>query len=153
MNSVKLDHLYTSFLNSNGVCTDSRQLKPGQIFFALRGPNFDGNTYARQAIDAIAVFTRHRTIEDFQQDLMLRSAVERQLEIVGEALSQLARHDPDMANRIADLRQIIGFRNILVHGYSIVDPDQVWRIIHESLPELRETVDRILEESPPDSSA
>ena len=108
---------------------------------------------ARQAIDAIAVFTRHRTIEDFQQDLMLRSAVERQLEIVGEALSQLARHDPDMANRIADLRQIIGFRNILVHGYSIVDPDQVWRIIHESLPELRESVDRILEESPPYGSA
>ena len=41
---------------------------------------------AREAIDAIALFTRDRTSEDFQQDLMLRSAVERQFEIIGEAL-------------------------------------------------------------------
>ena len=107
---------------------------------------------ARQAIDAIAVFTRDRTIEDFNHDLMLRSAVARQLELVGEALSQLARHDPDLANRIPDLHQIVGFRNILVHGYAIVDPDRVWRTIHESLPGLQETVDRILEEPPPRSN-
>jgi len=50
MNPAKLDLLYSSFLKSKGACTDSRQLVSGQIFFALKGSNFDGNTYALQAI-------------------------------------------------------------------------------------------------------
>ena len=108
---------------------------------------------ARQAINAIVEFTSGRTIEDFQQDLMLRSAVGRQFEIVGEALNRLARHDQGLANRIPDIRQIVAFRNILVHGYAIVDSDRVWRTIHESLPGLQEAVERILKESPPNSSA
>ena len=48
---------------------------------------------------------------------MARSAVERQFEIIGEALGQLARLDPAMAERITDFRRVIAFRNILVHGY------------------------------------
>ena len=78
----------------------------------------------RESINAIVEFTSGKTIEDFQQDLMLRSAVERQFEIVGEALNQLARQDQGLANRIPDIHQIVAFRNILVHGYAIVDPDQ-----------------------------
>ncbi|MEK7814307.1 MAG: HepT-like ribonuclease domain-containing protein [Chloroflexota bacterium] len=104
---------------------------------------------AREALDAIAVFTRGRTREDFQQNLLLRSAVERQFEIVGEALSQLARRDQALASQIPDLRQIVAFRNILIHGYAIVDSDRVWRVVHESLPELRGAVDRLLGDAPP----
>ena len=81
---------------------------------------------------------------------MLRSAVERQFEIVGEALSQLARRDQALASQIPDLRQIVAFRNILVHGYAIIDSDRVWRVVHESLPDLRGAVDRLLREAPPD---
>ena len=99
---------------------------------------------AREAIDASVLFTRDRTREDFQQDLMLRSAVERQFEIIGEALGQLARRDQPLAGQIPDLSQIVAFRNILVHGYATVDVDTVWRVVHESLPVLRETVDRLL---------
>ena len=99
---------------------------------------------ARQAIDAIGAFTSGRTEEDFRQDAMLRSAVERQFEIVGEALGQLARRDQALADQIPDLQEIVGFRNILIHGYAIVDSDRVWRAIHESLPALREAVDRLL---------
>ena len=104
---------------------------------------------SREAIDAIAVFTRCATREEFQQDLMLRSAVERQFEIVGEALSQLARRDKALASQIPDLPQIVAFRNILVHGCAIVDSDRVWRVIHESLPDLRKAVDRLLGEDFP----
>ena len=93
---------------------------------------------AREAIDAVAVFTSGKTRDDFQQDIMLRSAVERQFEIVGEALSQLSRRDPALASQIPDLRQIVAFRNILVHDYAIVDTDRVWRVINESLLELLE---------------
>lgn len=51
MDSKHLGHLYTVFLKNNGVCTDTRDLKSEQIFFALKGPNFDGNVYAEKAID------------------------------------------------------------------------------------------------------
>jgi len=103
---------------------------------------------AREAVDAIAVFTRGMTREDFQQDLLLRSAVERQFEIVGESLNQLARRDQTLAGQIPDLPHIVAFRNILIHGYAIVDNDRVWRVIQESLPELRKAVDRLLGDDP-----
>ena len=108
---------------------------------------------AREAIDAIAAFTRGRTEEEFRQDLMLRSAVERQFEIVGEALSQLARRDQALANQIPDLPEIVGLRNILIHGYANVDSSRVWRVIHESLPALREAVDGLLGEDIPGDGA
>lgn len=104
---------------------------------------------ARQALEAITAFTRGRTREEFQQDLMLRSAVERQFEIVCEALGQLARRNQVLADQIPDLPRIVAFRNILVHGYAIVDSERVWQVIHQSLPGLREAVDRLLKEAPP----
>ena len=106
---------------------------------------------AREAIDTIAEFTHGTTREDFLQNVMLRSAVERQFEIVGEALNQLARRDQTLASQIPDLREIVAFRNILIHGYAIVDSKRVWRVIHESLPELRKAVDRLLGEDPSDT--
>ena len=104
---------------------------------------------AREALDAITVFTHGRTREEFLQDLMLRSAVERQFEIVGEALAQLARQDQVLADQIPDLPRIVAFRNILVHGYAIVDSERVWLVVHESVPGLREVVDQLLKDAPP----
>jgi len=71
------------------------------------------------------------------RDIVLRSAVERQFEIIGEALAQLARIDAATAQKVPDLRQIIGFRNVLIHGYATVDPARVWRVIADNLPPLR----------------
>jgi uncharacterized protein with HEPN domain len=58
---------------------------------------------------------------DFDNDIVLRSAVERQFEILGEALGQLARLDAALAARIPKLREIVAFRNLLVHGYATID--------------------------------
>ncbi len=102
---------------------------------------------ARDAADAILKFTRGKTWNDFETDLMLRSAVERQLEIIGEALSQLRKVDPALAGRVHEISRIIGFRNILVHGYAIVDQPTVWRIVQEYLPALRAAVDTLLREA------
>jgi uncharacterized protein with HEPN domain len=77
---------------------------------------------------------------------MLRSAVERQFEIIGEALSQLARSSPVLAARIPELRRIIGFRNALIHGYDQIDDDGVWRAIGTDLPALRADVAALLAE-------
>ena len=92
---------------------------------------------ARAAADAIMQFTRGKTRNDYVSDALLHSAVERQFEIVGEALAQLARSDPARAARVPEYRQIIAFRNILVHGYAVVDRARVWRVVVDELPGLR----------------
>lgn len=75
---------------------------------------------------------------------MLRSAVERQFIIVGEALSRLDKLDPEVAAAVPDLRQIVGFRNILVHGYAQVQNDRVWDTAATRLADLVERLDLLL---------
>ena len=75
---------------------------------------------------------------------MLRSAVERQFEIIGEALGTLARVDATIAARIPVLRDIVAFRNILIHGYAILDRARVWRVVEDDLPRLRGVLPGIL---------
>ena len=67
---------------------------------------------------------------------MLRSAVERQFSVLGKALARLAKDSPDVAAKIRDSAKIIGFRNILVHGYAAVDDRLVWGVVENHLPAL-----------------
>lgn len=83
-------------------------------------------------------------LADYLANLLLRSAVERQLQNIGEALAQLARLDPDTAAQVPEYRQLIGFRNVLVHGYASLNHHEVWRAIAQSLPPLRQAVDRLI---------
>ena len=100
----------------------------------------------REAADAIASFMQGRGFDDYARDLMFRSAVERQLAIIGEALSQLARVDQGLAARIPELRRVIAFRNVLIHGYDRIDSAGVWRIVEADLPPLRKhAADLLLE--------
>ena len=81
--------------------------------------------------------TAGRNFAEFDTDIMLRSAVERQFEIIGEALGTLARVDATTAARIPELRDIVAFRNILIHGYAILDRARVWQVVEDDLPRLR----------------
>ncbi len=100
----------------------------------------------RQAADNIAAFVGGKTEEQYSADALLHSAVERQLEIIGEALSQLDKSAPKTAARIPHLRQIVGLRNILIHGYAVVKHDLIWRSVCDDLPQLRAIVDALLKE-------
>ena len=100
----------------------------------------------RQAAELIANFTAGKTLADYEGDALLRSAVERQFEIIGEVLAQLARLDQAVAARITDYRRIIAFRNILIHGYAEIDNRIVWDIVESKLPMLRREVSALLEE-------
>jgi uncharacterized protein with HEPN domain len=99
---------------------------------------------ASEVAAAITEFTQGKTAAEYAESDLLRSAVERQFEIIGEALAQFEKTDPTIAGRIPNLRSIVGFRNILVHGYAIVDDDIVWRIVQEDLPRLRQAIDQLL---------
>jgi uncharacterized protein with HEPN domain len=78
---------------------------------------------------------------------MVRSAVERQLVIIGEALNQLSRGDPAIAAKVNDHRRIIGLRNILVHSYARVDDRVIWSIVTDKLPRLHRDVEALLRNS------
>lgn len=91
---------------------------------------------AVKAAEAVQRFTLGRTYESFLEDDIVCPAVERQLEIVGEALAQLARADPRISAELPDLPRIVAFRNILAHGYAGIDYETVWSLIWEKLPEL-----------------
>ena len=84
---------------------------------------------ARSAADAIVAMIAGRDFAEFDTDIMLRSAVERQFEIIGEALGTLARVDATIAARIPEFRDIVAFRNILIHGYAIPDRARVWQVV------------------------
>ena len=99
---------------------------------------------ARNAAEAIARFTRDKTFEAFLADDLLRAAVERQFEIIGEALRQLSQVAPALAAQIPDLRWIVAFRNILVHGYTAINYENVWRVVRMELPGLRGALTALL---------
>ena len=61
----------------------------------------------------------------------------------------MAKIDPQIAGKVAELRRIIAFRNILVHGYATVDYDTVWRLIEDKLPELQANLRMMLDASDP----
>ena len=106
----------------------------------------------RQAADEVVQFTVGLDLAGYEGNPLVRAAVERKFEIIGEALSQLSKLSPDLARRIPHLRRVIGFRNALIHGYARIDNAEVWRIARESLPGLRETVSAMLAEmGPPDT--
>ena len=65
---------------------------------------------------------------------------------MGEALNRLSREDPELAARIPDIARIVGFRNVLAHGYDIVDDEVVWDAITTDLPELAASVEALLAE-------
>jgi len=92
-------------------------------------------------------FTRNKRFSDYQQEALLRSAVERQFEIIGEALTQLARVDESVVSQIRDYRRIISFRNILIHGYAQIDDLLVWDVVNTKLPALLGDVEQLLSAS------
>jgi uncharacterized protein with HEPN domain len=98
----------------------------------------------RQSCEEILAFTDGKTFGDYKQDRLLQSGVERQFEIIGEALNRLVKIDPDVANRVSHCKRIISFRNILIHGYDLVEDAVVWDVIAKDLPLLHSQVVKLL---------
>ena len=105
------------------------------------------------ACDLLAEFTRGKTFEDYASDGLLRSGVERQLEIIGEALRVAVQHRPVLATQITDVPAIIAFRNQLTHAYSAIDDRTVWGVLERRVPLLRSEVEPLLRPLEEDSLA
>ena len=100
----------------------------------------------QRAVHSIEDFTAGKTINDYQDDYMMRLAVERLFGIIGEAMAGIARVDRPTAERITDYQDIIAFRNVIIHEYPDINDDEVWEKIAVDLPTLASEVDALLSE-------
>jgi uncharacterized protein with HEPN domain len=107
----------------------------------------------QQACRLLVAFIAGKTFADYLSEALLRSGVERQLTIVGEALNRLTKIEPTVVSTVTDARQIIALRNILVHGYDIIRNEVVWGILESDLPTLTRQVDTLLEQGEAEQTA
>lgn len=99
----------------------------------------------RDAAAFIQYAATDKTLDDYRGDRLLRQAVERNVEIIGEALKRLTVFDPELAQQIEHVSKIVGFRNVLAHGYDLIDDARVWSTIQEDVPRLVRQVTLLLQ--------
>jgi len=98
----------------------------------------------QQAIEQIETFLKDKTYEHFIVESILQSAVERQFEIIGEALYRIRKIDETYLSKIADAHKIIGFRNVISHGYDIIDSKIIWDAVKLNLPKLKNEINNLM---------
>lgn len=89
------------------------------------------------ACDAIAIAVRGLDLNGYEENRLVRSSVEREFIIIGEALAALNRVSEEVFTSISQARLIVDFRNQLTHEYQTVDDGIVWAIIERDVPLLR----------------
>jgi uncharacterized protein with HEPN domain len=96
----------------------------------------------RSIVEIYDFLPEKRDFLSFQNDLKTKKAIERNLEIIGEALNRILKEDPSI--QITDSRKIVDTRNRIIHGYDSVTPDIIWLIISKPLPVLQKEVRELL---------
>lgn len=99
---------------------------------------------ALDAASSIAKFLDGITVEQYLVDPLRRRAVEREFEIVGEALGRLRRVDPGTAARVPGLGNAVGMRNVLIHGYAEVVDERVFDTAMLDLPGLVDVLSALM---------
>jgi len=96
------------------------------------------------AIDEIDSFflNRQRLFEDYKKDTLLKRAIERDLEIIGEAINRILIIEPDFP--IQNARKIVGLRNQIIHAYDNISDENIWGITMNHLPKLKEEIERLI---------
>lgn len=84
-----------------------------------------------------------RNFFEYQKNKLLRRGVEREIEIIGEAMSRILKIDPTI--NIPNARQVVDTRNWVIHGYDKVDDVVIWGIVSKNLPELEKEIDQYLD--------
>ena len=95
-----------------------------------------------ESIDSIYEFLGdNRNFSDYQSNKLLRRGVERELEIIGEAVSRILKLDERI--KISDSRRIVDLRNWVIHGYDKVDDVIIWGIISRDIPKLKDQIEKL----------
>jgi len=99
---------------------------------------------ARDACRSVEEFAKGQSFDTYLVNQMLRFAIERGLEIIGEALNYAEDYDAHLQDRILELRAVIGLCNRIIHGYSEIDHQIVWIVATQRVPELRIQIESVL---------
>ena len=102
-----------------------------------------------QSIDKIFEYTKNISFNEFKNSSLIFDAVVRRLEILGEAANQIKKSDTDFYQKYPNIewREIIDFRNILIHGYFGIIEEIVWNVIQNKLQTLQDNLKAIYENS------
>jgi uncharacterized protein with HEPN domain len=99
----------------------------------------------KQSIDEIEEFLpERRDFFVFKKDLKTRKAIERNIEIIGEAVNRILNVNPEI--KITNARKIVDTRNRIIHGYDTVSEDIIWAIVSNDLIKLRQEIINLLDE-------
>ena len=99
--------------------------------------------HVHDACRAIMTFAEGVSLETYRRDRLIRSAIEREFIVIGEALRHLGETDPEAVS-ITNARKIVAFRNQLVHNYPHIDDDIVWTIVRNDIPDLARAIEGLL---------
>ena len=95
------------------------------------------------SISNVLAFIGHKSFDEYNKDLMVKAAVERQFEIIGEILRRMSLDFPEIYAKIRNARRIIDFRNVISHGYDLVDDQMVYDIAKNQLLDLRADIKKL----------
>ncbi len=95
---------------------------------------------------AVVEFMTDRTVHDYLTNRMLRNAVERNVEIIGEAAGRVSKEFRETTPDIP-WKQIIAQRNVLIHEYGEIKHELVWKVATEHVPELKRKLERLISEN------
>ena len=99
----------------------------------------------RIACSEVLSFSSGLSFEDYLKNRLLQLALEREFEIIGEALVRLERIDEEsLEQNVPNYRKIIGFRNLVAHGYDIIDDQALWDLCKTHVPKLLSQIENYL---------
>jgi uncharacterized protein with HEPN domain len=99
--------------------------------------------FAIQEIDSFFV-GREKRFEEYSNEILLKRAIERDLEIIGEAMNRILKEDAEF--ELTNSRRIVGLRNQIIHGYDSVSDENIWGIVMIHLPKLKKEIELLLQE-------
>ena len=81
---------------------------------------------------------------EYQKNFMRKRAVERNLEIIGEAINRILKADATFSSKITDAAAIVGLRNQVIHAYDSISDETIWAILTNHLPKLKSEINILL---------
>jgi len=99
---------------------------------------------ALNACQTIREFTQGQTFEAYLESKLLRSGVERQFEVLGEAFNRIDLIDPLFRDNVPEMGAVIGMRNRIIHGYDAVDDSIIWDAVQRHVPRLIAVLEKLI---------
>ena len=89
---------------------------------------------------------REKNFIEYRKNIMLKRAIERYLEIIGEAINRILKRDNSFESKISNSKLIIGLRNQVIHAYDNISDENIWSILINHLPKLKAEIDNLVDE-------